>query len=389
MLTRNILNKNLKINKKYFTTALTQKQQNVKSIRNLFRHLNDSIFLNDNNKSGSLAIVSLSKNIYVNLALENYIAESINLKNQNVMLLWVSDPCIVFGRHQNPWIECNTRDALLNKVKLARRYSGGGCVYHDLGNLNISFICDRLKYDRKFNLNLIKNSIESNFKLKQNAELNVSPRYDIFLNAGNESMYKVSGSASRLAKNFSYHHCTLLYDADMTNMKLLKSNLIDKITTKATPSVRSKVINLKEFFTTDMNKLIEILCQHYWKHYSNTWLIDHLFEYVNPEEPDLMQLFENDLKELKSWDYIFGHTPKFSLNVKLTDFDLNFLVENGLIKDYELKNNSNQIDLDLKNSLDQLVNSRLCQSDLLDKLNSLNNNNNKNELSNFINKNLS
>jgi lipoyltransferase 1 len=388
MLSRKILN-NFKINKRYFTTTLTQ-NQNLKSLSNLFRHLNDSILLNDDKKSGgSLAIVSLSKDIYVNLALENYIAESINLKNQNVMLLWISEPCIVFGRHQNPWIECNAREAILNQVKLARRYSGGGCVYHDLGNLNISFICDRLKYDRKFNLNLIKNSIESNFKLKHNIELNVSPRYDIFLNVANESMFKVSGSASRLAKNFSYHHCTLLYDADMKNMKLLKSNLIDKITTKATPSVRSKVINLKEFFTTDMNKLIEILCQQYWKHNSNKWLIDHLFEYVNPEEPGLIDLFENDLNELKSWDYIFGHTPKFSLNIKLIDHILNFKVENGLIKDYELKADSNQIDLSLKNSLDLLINSRLCANDLLDKLKNSNQCNNLNELSNFINKNLS
>lgn len=112
-------------------------------------------------KNGSLTLFSVSTNIVKNLALENLIAESINKRdNLNVLLFWISEPCIVFGRHQNPWLECDVREARARGVNLVRRYSGGGCVYHDLGNLNISFLTNRLKFDRTKNLNLIKSGVE-------------------------------------------------------------------------------------------------------------------------------------------------------------------------------------------------------------------------------------
>ena len=82
---------------------------------------------------GSLALVSLSNNIYYNLALENYLAEQTNLKDRSILLIWISDKSIVYGRHQNPWLECNAHIARSRSINLARRYTGGGCVYHDLG----------------------------------------------------------------------------------------------------------------------------------------------------------------------------------------------------------------------------------------------------------------
>jgi lipoyltransferase 1 len=119
-------------------------------------------------------------------------------QNQSILLLWMSEPCIVIGRHQNPWTECNVKDALARKIKVVRRYSGGGCVYHDLGNLNISFICDRLKYNREYNLNMVKNALEGSFKInKPGLQLQISPRHDIFLmDSSSDSKYKISGSGN-------------------------------------------------------------------------------------------------------------------------------------------------------------------------------------------------
>lgn len=154
-------------------------------------------------RNGHLALVSTSNNIHYNLALENYLAENVDLNNRSILLIWKSDKSVVYGRHQNPWIECNLKQSERDSVRLARRYTGGGCVYHDLGNLNISFIVNRLKYDRKFNLNVIKETLDK-LKIHENFSIELSPRHDIFIKDKTEPEdakgYKISGTASRLAK---------------------------------------------------------------------------------------------------------------------------------------------------------------------------------------------
>jgi len=228
------------------------------------------------NKNGHLALVSLSNNIYYNLALESYIAETYDLKNRNILLIWLSEPCLVVGRHQNPWLECNVREAHLNKIQVARRYSGGGCVYHDLGNLNISFIVDRLKYDRKHNLSIIKETLENKkFHLKSNHQIVLSPRHDIFIKENDMNEFKITGSASRLARQYSYHHCTLLFDSNLTNISsLLKSNLAGCIKTKATPSVPSKCANMKNFtnfHNLTTQDMIRLICEQFWSQHWFNW----------------------------------------------------------------------------------------------------------------------
>jgi lipoyltransferase 1 len=347
-----ILKPKLNLNFKRF---LTNSNENTKS-----NPLDQILKLKSSD--GNLALVSLSKNIHFNLALENYLAETTNLKNRSILLLWTSEPCIVFGRHQNPWLESNVKQSRLDSVKLARRYSGGGCVYHDEGNLNISFITDRLRYNRENNLNLIKNTLES-LELK-NIVFEISPRHDICIRIENE-MFKISGTASRLAQKFSYHHCTLLFDLDLSNMKLLKSNLIENIITKATPSVRSKCLNLKKFSndsSLNIDKLIEKLCSAYWRINGAHWCIEHLFAYINPEEENLAKLIEKNLSELKSWDYVFGTTPKFQLSIPLENQrNVSLYIVKGVIKDYEIiesKFGANELRT-LKNGLDLIVNCRL------------------------------
>ena len=322
---------------------------------------------------GNLALVSTSKNIHYNLALENYIAENTNLKHRSILLLWTNDPCIVFGRHQNPWLECDVKQCELSSVKLARRFSGGGCVYHDHGNLNISFIVDRSKYDRGSNLNLIKTALES-LQYKDEVQFEISPRHDIYLKRlksdQNHESFKISGTASRLAQKFSYHHCTLLLDAKLTNMSLLKSCLAENIVTKATPSVRSKCLNLRDLLddsNMNVDGLIERICQSYWRLNNGDWSIEHLFAYVNPEEASIVESLEANLCELKSWEYIFGTTPKFQLCIPLAEkkSELRFNIVKGAIKDYEIVNEEHLNDLGtLKSGLNTMLNCKLDTFDL-------------------------
>jgi len=372
----------------FFKRFLSNSNDNNK--KNPLDHI---LKLNSNN--GNLALVSLSKNIFFNLALENYLAETTNLKNRSILLLWTSEPCIVFGRHQNPWLESNVKQSRLASIRLARRYSGGGCVYHDEGNLNISFITDRLKYNREHNLNLIKRTLES-LELKD-VEFQISPRHDIYIKAENE-MFKISGTASRLAQKFAYHHCTLLFDLNLNNMKMLKSNLIENIITKATPSVRSKCINLKKFSndsSLNMNMLIEKLCGEYWYLNGAQWSLDYLFAYINPEEESIIELIEKNFSELKSWDYVYGTTPKFQLCIPLENQNqVRLNIVKGLVRDYEIildKFDANEMKT-LKDGLDLIVNCKLDNDDLVKCFNDNNllrdSNSNFERIFNFLNKNI-
>ncbi|KAF8795650.1 Lipoyltransferase 1 like protein [Argiope bruennichi] len=185
-------------------------------------------------------IISQSYDIFQNLALENWLYTSCDFSTSNisVLLMWFNEPSVVIGRHQNPWIECAVKFCETNGINIARRNSGGGTVYHDLGNLNLSFLTSRKDYNRKRNLELV--CIES----------------------------------------------------------------------KATSSIRAEVINLKSLCSDiDTAKVIEAITSYYKQVYEVQ--DDHVF-YINPNEnvfPGINQIQE----ELKSWDWCFGHTPRFTI----------------------------------------------------------------------------
>lgn len=148
--------------------------------------------------------MSQSTDIYTNLALEDWMYRNMDFSNHHVMMVWRNEPCVVIGRHQNPWLEANV--PLLNEreIALARRNSGGGTVYHDRGNLNITFFTPRERYDRKYNLELIKRALYREFGIQSI----INERQDIVV----RDKYKVSFSNNiqlktnrlRLVNNSAY-----------------------------------------------------------------------------------------------------------------------------------------------------------------------------------------
>ena len=103
----------------------------------------------------SSVYVSTCQNIFYNLALEDWIYKNVKFDHRVLMMLWRNKPCVVIGRHQNPWAECHLGLSEQQGVDVARRNSGGGTVYHDMGNINITFFTSRNKYNRKENLELV------------------------------------------------------------------------------------------------------------------------------------------------------------------------------------------------------------------------------------------
>jgi lipoate-protein ligase A len=149
-------------------------------------------------------VESVSHDPWFNLALEEWLFESAG-PEEMVFYLWRNGPTVVIGRHQNPWVECRLEDMDRDGVKLARRPTGGGAVYHDLGNTNFTFTCRRDVYDVERQIGVILDGLR-----RVGVEARFSGRNDIVV--GDR---KVSGSAFRGRKDRWLHHGTLLLHADL------------------------------------------------------------------------------------------------------------------------------------------------------------------------------
>uniref|UniRef100_A0A8D0GWA1 Lipoyl amidotransferase LIPT1, mitochondrial n=1 Tax=Sphenodon punctatus TaxID=8508 RepID=A0A8D0GWA1_SPHPU len=253
---------------------------------------------------GGLILQSVSNDVYQNLAIEDWIHDNMNLENRQVLFLWRNSPVVVIGRHQNPWQECNLKVMRQNNIKLARRRSGGGTVYHDLGNINLTFFTSKKKYERMENLKLVVSALKA---LRPQLDVVATGRYDLLLNRD----FKISGTAAKLGRTAAYHHCTLLCCAD----KLLLSSVLKSpykgIKSNATPSVPALVKNL---FEEDSTLSCEMLMGAISAEYATHHQIDHCIIPINPADEMQFPGINIKTKELQTWEWIYGKTPKFSIS---------------------------------------------------------------------------
>ncbi|CAG9828579.1 unnamed protein product [Diabrotica balteata] len=296
--------------------------------------------------------ISQSKDIYTNLALEDWLYRNSDFKNHHVLMLWQNDPCVVIGRHQNPWLEANVNELPYigeQGVQLARRNSGGGTVYHDNGNLNLTFFTPRNQYNRKYNLEVISRSLFRNYNMK----VDISPREDLTI----RNLKQISGTAAKLGRTNAYHHCTLLVNVNKVDLSMALQKPEAEIKTNATQSVRSKIMNVCEDNPiVDVKNLMTFIGWEYMRMHPLK-LIDggmelankqNGFQLVNPTEgwfPGLNEIKE----ELLSWNWQYGKTPKFNITKSFKvpdtlvesygineDLKVNMVVEYGKISDISL-----------------------------------------------------
>lgn len=288
-------------------------------------------------------IISEIFNPAYNLGLEEYLIET----GDNILYLWQNDNTIVIGRNQNPYKECNIKKIKEDKVNLVRRRSGGGAVYHDMGNLNFTIISKKHK-----------NNIEENFDLVNKA-LSYENIKSVF-NGRNDlhvDNKKISGNAFFEDEDIFCHHGTMLIDVDMNRLgKYLTASKL-KLESKGIDSVKSRVVNLIDIEPNiNVEKIIQGFIKAYKEKINNS---DIDIEYFDKEKiennPDIME----KVNRYSSWDWVFGESPKsnmyFEEKFDWGIIDLELDVESGFIKiakiytDSIINDNFDELSENLKN----------------------------------------
>lgn len=261
-------------------------------------------------------IKSTSYDPWYNLALEEHLFNKVE-DNEIIFYLWQNDNTVVIGRNQNPWRECRYTELEGDGGRLARRLSGGGAVYHDLGNMNFTFIMKESLYNVEKQLQVIINGVK---KLGINAEF--SGRNDILVEGK-----KFSGNAFYFDEGRCYHHGTLLVDSDMSKLSQYLQVSKEKMESKGIKSVQARVINLNDINPSiDIKNLSEALAISFQEVYNS-----------NISEKAIMSGDTAEFKELydkySSWKWRYGETPNFQISFynrfSWGDLDINLDLRDG------------------------------------------------------------
>ncbi|KAK6347613.1 Biotin/lipoate A/B protein ligase, variant 2 [Orbilia javanica] len=260
---------------------------------------------------------STSHNPFFNLSAEDYLLRH-SPPTSTILFTYTNRPSIILGRNQNIWSEVNIpllHSKEYEDVTLVRRRSGGGTVYHDLGNLCWSVIMPRKVFDRDFYANVVVRALHS----LGVTTATINDRHDIILrqkgSGGKERDLKVSGSAYKIIRERSYHHATLLLDSKLSSIKsLLRSPLKEFITTKGVESVRSEVSNIgvdKELLVGKIEE--EFLAANGWKGEE-----EESVSRVTLDEEETVRVrdyIREGMVELQSQKWIYSQTPEFTLSI--------------------------------------------------------------------------
>lgn len=195
---------------------------------------------------------------YYNLAVEEYLFSE---TEDDIFMLWQNEPCVVIGKNQNAFAEIDIDKAKENNIKIVRRITGGGAVYHDFGNLNYTFISSRNSEKGIDFAYFTEPIIEALATLGVCAEL--SGRNDLLVDGK-----KFSGNAQHSSDKRTLHHGTLLYNSDLSVLSSVLSVDEEKIRSKGIKSTRSRVVNLSELIDGyDVDGFIETIAKFVEKKY--------------------------------------------------------------------------------------------------------------------------
>ena len=276
--------------------------------------------------------INPSLDCYYNLALEEYLLRK---TNHDYIVLWRSNDSVVIGKHQNLHAEVIEPNAIKNQIKIARRLSGGGTVFHDLGNLNFTFI----KTGNLGKLVDFKSFIEpiNQFLVEMGVPAELSNRNDIMINGK-----KVSGNAEHVFKNRVLHHGTLLFNSDLVKLNGVLRKDPSLFKGRGVQSVRKPVTRILDFLPQQIS--IETFIDKLSNYLSNVFLLKNF--YLDDEQKLLIKRLSNEKYKTKEW--VYDYSPSFELNKIIDKQNINIKVKAGKIEEIESQNFSSDFLLRLK-----------------------------------------
>ncbi|WP_203351081.1 lipoate--protein ligase [Streptococcus uberis] len=303
-------------------------------------------------------IVNKSNNPAYNIALEAYAFREL-LSEDEIFILWINEPAIIIGKHQNTIQEINKEYIDANGIHVARRLSGGGAVYHDLNNLNYTIISNKSE-EGAFDFKTFSQPvIETLADLGVKAEF--TGRNDLEINGK-----KFCGNAQAYYKGRMMHHGCLLFDVDMTVLGDALKVSKDKIESKGIKSVRARVTNildeLPEKITVNefSDKILAKMKETY----------PDMTEYVLSED-ELAKIQKSADEQFGNWDWVYGKAPEYTIerNVRYPAGKINTFanVEKSIIKNIKIYGDFFGIK-DVQDIEELLIGTRYENKDVLEKL---------------------
>ncbi|GAA5924167.1 putative lipoate--protein ligase [Sporobolomyces koalae] len=276
----------------------------------------------------------LATNIYVsdstdphfNLAFEDWLFRKTD-PAKRILYMYRNIPSVIIGRNQNPWKEINL--ARLNQLDIpfVRRKSGGGTVYHDLGNTNYCVFVPRLEFDRVTNAQLVANALK-----RLDIPAHVNERNDICVDKFKMSLFPDSESRSLslslLVNHRAYHHGTMLIDAKLDHLRGVLGTKKEGMVTKGVASVPSPVKNLKEWNDQiEHDSFVDSVAREFAEQYK----ADPQINRIGEAEADKNEYVRGVMDELKSWEWQYGNSPEFTHDISTDDMTISIRSRHGLI----------------------------------------------------------
>ncbi|MCZ2257659.1 lipoate--protein ligase [Sporosarcina sp. G11-34] len=264
----------------------------------------------------------------INLAIEEYILRTMDIDKDSFLLFYINEPSIIIGKNQNTIEEIDTKYVDANGIKIVRRLSGGGAVYHDLGNLNYSFITkddgESFRNFKKFTQPVV----EALAGMGVTAEL--IGRNDILVNGR-----KISGNAQFSTNGRMFSHGTLMFDTEIDEVVSALKVRKDKIESKGIKSIRSRVANISEFLEEPMTVeefRLEVL--------KSIFGGEEKIQYLELTEDDWTNIHELSKERYANWDWNYGKSPKFNMQhshrFPVGSIDIRLQVNKGIIEDVKI-----------------------------------------------------